>query len=242
MNDLIAQLDLRGTTVQTESVAPEMNQTKVEANKQDSKSRFLARQARKAAKVAAQLTQPDPEADAQLQKEIRDEERAINAICDELGLEIFEVNPDGHCLFSAVADQLALYSILPREIANYANIRLAAANYMLAHPDDFLPFLPSENSGLMSPKEFENYCASMRGTAIWGGEPEILALTRAYNIPIHVIQAANPPVVIHNPIGGPRAEDVHSKRALRISYHRRMYGLGEHYNSLRPKKKSVFGL
>jgi OTU domain-containing protein 6 len=137
------------------------------------------------------------------------------------------VNPDGHCLFSAVADQLALYSILPREVANYANVRLAAANYMLTHPDDFLPFLPSETSGLMSPEEFENYCASMRSTAVWGGEPEILALTRAYNIPIHVIQAENPPVVIHNPTGGPRAEDVHSKRALRISYHRRMYGLGE---------------
>jgi hypothetical protein len=38
------------------------------------------------------LTQSDPDADAQLQKEIRDEEKAIKAICDELELEMFEVN------------------------------------------------------------------------------------------------------------------------------------------------------
>jgi len=87
----------------------------------------------------------------------------------------------------------------------------------------------------MSPGEFEQYCVSIRDTALWGGEPEILALSRAYNVPIHVIQGGNPPVVIHNPIGAPNDEDIRSKRALRISYHRRMYGLGEHYNSLRPK-------
>lgn len=130
---------------------------------------------------------------------------------------------------------------------------------MFSHPDDFLPFLPSEESGLMSPKEFEDYCVSIRDTAVWGGEPEIQALTRAYNIPVHVIQGGNPPIVVHNPAGGSTDDDIYSKRALRISYHRRMYGLGEvcimvstssfhsysyssqHYNSLRPKRKTLLG-
>lgn len=143
-----------------------------------------------------------------------------------------QVNPDGHCLYSAVADQLLLHSVIPKDQANYATVRLAASNYIYSHPDDFLPFLPSaagENggAGIMSPKEFEQYCAAIRDTAVWGGEPEILALSRAYNVPIHVIQGGSPPAVIHNPTGAPQDEDLKSKRALRISYHRRMYGLGE---------------
>jgi len=172
-----------------------------------------------------------------------------------------QVNPDGHCLFSAVADQLALLSIIPSSKANYTTVRLAASNYIYSHPDDFIPFLPSSggkndsevpNAGFMTPQEFERYCVSIRDTAVWGGEPEILALSRVYNVPIHVVQGWTPPVVIHNPRGTPSDGDVRDKRVVRISYHRRMYGLGEvrlivirfadinpaffqHYNSLRPK-------
>jgi len=153
-----------------------------------------------------------------------------------------EINPDGHCLFAAVADQLRLLNILPAEHAHYATTRFAAAQYIFQHPDDFLPFLPSTEGedgstatepGIMGPKEFERYCAAMRDTGVWGGEPEILALSRVYNVPIHVIQAGSPPIVMHNPVGS--GGDIKDKRAARISYHRRMYGLGEHYNSLRPK-------
>ena len=38
----------------------------------------------------------------------------------------------------------------------------------------------------MSPKEFKDYCAKIRDTAVWGGEPEIMALAKAYKVPIHV--------------------------------------------------------
>ena len=80
------------------------------------------------------------------------------------------------------------------------------------------------DSRLMSPTEFEDYCAKIRDTAVWGGEPEILALCKAYNVPIHVIQGQMPHVVVHNPSDAPPADD---SRVVRISYHRRMYGLGE---------------
>lgn len=102
--------------------------------------------------------------------------------------------------------------------------------------DDFLPFLPSvegedgagaTNTGFMSRVGFERYCVAIRDTAVWGGEPEILALSRAYNVPIHVIQGGTPPVVVHNPTGAPHDDNLREKRALRISYHRKMYGLGE---------------
>lgn len=83
------------------------------------------------------------------------------------------------------------------------------------------------NTGLMSPAEFAYYCNTIRSTAAWGGEPEILALSRAYGVPIHVIQHGTPPIVAHNPSGGPNIGDIKAKDVVRISYHRRMYGLGE---------------
>lgn len=147
-----------------------------------------------------------------------------------------QINPDGHCLYSAIADQLALLAIIPPIQANHATTRLAACNYMYSHPDDFIPFLPSTsgedgpgalNAGIISPKQFEYYCQAVRDTSEWGGEPEILALSRAFNVPIHVIQSGTPPIVIHNPTGTPYDGDVRDKRIVRISYHRRMYGLGE---------------
>lgn len=195
--------------------------------------------------------------DSQIKREKKEEEADISRTCKLLGLELYDVrssfhkyacadltnvspkiNPDGHCLFAAVADQLAILGILPRAQANYIVTRTAAANYIYTHPDDFLPFLPSidgedgvgaTNAGLISPKQFEIYCATIRDTGVWGGEPEILALSRAYNVPIHVIQSGTPPVVVHNPTGAPDHDDGldGTKKVVRISYHRRMYGLGE---------------
>ena len=213
-------------------------------------------QARKAAEIAQHYSPDNPQADAQLEREAREEEADINRTCKLLGLELYnvctsflvrysgltsislKVNPDGHCLFAAIADQLAILDILPRAQANYIVTRVAAANYIYTHPNDFLPFLPSiagedgvgaTDAGLITPRQFEMYCTAIRDTGVWGGEPEILALSRAYRIPIHVIQSGTPPVVVHNPTGAPDQDDGldGTKKVARISYHRRMYVLGE---------------
>ena len=198
-----------------------------------------------------------------MEREAKEEERDINKICNELGLEMHEVgpnrptspysvpddgthhctlleleqiNPDGHCLFSAVADQLAILNVVPPQEAHYLSTRRAAAEYMLMHPQDFVPFLPSVegedginvgDSGIIGPREYARYCANIRDTSVWGGEPEILALSRTYGIPIHVVQGGQPPVVVHDPTGAPATDNLKEQRAVRISYHRRMYGLGE---------------
>lgn len=78
----------------------------------------------------------------------------------------------------------------------------------------------------MGPAEFAQYCRVMRDTGAWGGEPEILALSRAYNIPIHVIQGGSPSIVVHEPLGSHHGISP-TEKVVRISYHRRMYGLGE---------------
>lgn len=113
-------------------------------------------------------------------------------------------------------------------------IRQAASQYMISHPDDFIPFLPAaggEDTGgsdteLMTRDTFEKYCDLVCNTAVWGGEPEITALSRAYNIHIHVIQGGRPPIVMYRPPDA-HGENADDNRVLRISYHRRMYGLGE---------------
>lgn len=191
-----------------------------------------------------------------MQKEAEDELEAIQETCNKLNLQIWpvslrtratakstflehhirlqQINPDGHCLFSAVGDQLALLGLLPPDKARYEDIRSAAANYIYTHPDDFIPFLPSFEGedgygagvpGLMSAKEFEEYCKSVQNTAVWGGEPEILALSRAFGVPIHVIQGGDNGIVVHNPSPDAPLDD--KIRPVYISYHRKLYGLGE---------------
>lgn len=130
---------------------------------------------------------------------------------------------------------MAILGLLAPADAHYKTTRLAAATYIHTHPDDFLPFLPSiegedgagatEGTGLMSPADFDSYCATVRDTGVWGGEPEIMALSRAYDIPIHVVQSGPQPIVFHSPT--PDLPNDPKANAVRISYHRRMYGLGE---------------
>ncbi|KZV91066.1 cysteine proteinase [Exidia glandulosa HHB12029] len=248
VDDLWAELDDRNGDASVKREASvvlqqvTMVQAQQSAGKKDSKARFKAREARKAAALADKFAPNDADADARLQEEIKNEKRIMEQVCDDYGLELHEINPDGHCLFSAIADQLALLGLLPANAANFATTRLAAAQYMYSHEDDFLPFLPSiegedgagaTSSGLMTHQQFSSYCATIRDTGAWGGEPEIQALSRAYKIPIFVVQAEKPHIVPHMPPAV--TAEMGDPNVVRISYHRRMYGLGEHYNSLRPK-------
>ncbi|WOO79642.1 OTU domain-containing protein 2 [Vanrija pseudolonga] len=219
--------------------------------KKSSKQRFAERQARKKQSILDAAPPTDPAWNAQLEKERQEEIAVISQACDTLGANIFEIQPDGHCMYAAVADQLGLLGILPAHQSNNPyHTRRVAATYLRQHQDDFLPFLPSvdgedmpgaTDDGLMTPEQYGEYCHRVEGTAEWGGEPEIQALSRAFSIPIHVIQRGPPTVVSHggenDAFGGATSPEESAKagaRVVRISYHRRMYGLGEHYNSLRP--------
>ena len=54
---------------------------------------------------------------------------------------------------------------------------------MMAHPDDFMPFIPSitgedsqdatTHDGMVTPGEFKKYCKLVAETSEWGGEPEV---------------------------------------------------------------------
>lgn len=140
-----------------------------------------------------------------------------------------EIRPDGHCLFSAVADQLESRGVPLRSAPGagedgpgYKVVRKAAASWIEQHGDDFAPFLE---------EELGSYVERMRDTAEWGGHLELLALARAYNLEINVVRnGPTEKIEAGEEGGGGRGGDTEK---IWLAYYRHGYGLGEHYNSLR---------
>lgn len=141
-----------------------------------------------------------------------------------------DIQPDGHCLFSAVADQLQQCGIPLREGGGedtnsdgdppYRIVRKAATEWMAGRPDDYAPFLE---------EPFDAYVAKMRNTAEWGGQLELAALAARYGVEIRVVQDGRTEKI--EPPGGDDAE----RKTIWLAYYRHGFGLGEHYNSLRKK-------
>lgn len=55
---------------------------------------------------------------------------------------------------------------------------------------------------------------------------QLRALSHVLKCKIEVIQATGPPVIL--------GEEYKNNRHIILTYHRHMYGLGEHYNSVQP--------
>lgn len=120
-----------------------------------------------------------------------------------------------------IADQM---EHLQSHKETYASTRRAAAETMRRFPDEFLPFLESarEADGLMGSQEYARYCDTVESTGEWGGHPEIKALSKYFATPIYIVQAGTKDAV--------KVEDPslpQGRGPLLISYHRKMYGLGE---------------
>ncbi|GAA6100467.1 deubiquitinase OTUD6B [Tachysurus ichikawai] len=148
----------------------------------------------------------------------------------EKQLQIKEISSDGHCMYRAVEDQLTgrVCSLKIQEL------RVQTAQYMRSHKDDFLPFLTNPSTGEMySAEEFEKYCSDVAETAAWGGQLELRALTHVLQLPIEVIQADSPTIVIG---------EEYDKSPITLVYMRHAYGLGEHYNSVEPQKDAAESL
>ncbi|KAI8337985.1 hypothetical protein BC941DRAFT_424266 [Chlamydoabsidia padenii] len=96
---------------------------------------------------------------------------------------------------------------------------------MRQHPDDFIPFLYKDNGDMYNADDFEQYCKDIESTARWGGQMEILALSNVKQVPIHVIQMGAPVLKVNDDI-------FKDKAPLKLAYHKHLYSLGAHYNSL----------
>ncbi|KAJ2711268.1 OTU protein [Coemansia spiralis] len=153
-----------------------------------------------------------------------DETRALGEVVRAQGLTVREIRPDGHCLYSAIADQLTAVHGQPTA---YPQVRQRAAAYMRSHRDDFIPFMAREDGEMFSEDDYARHCDDIERTATWGGHQEITALSHALELPIDIYQVGL--AVLR--VGG---DEYGQKTPVSLSYHRHAYGLGEHYNSLRP--------
>ncbi|CAA2976074.1 Hypothetical predicted protein [Olea europaea subsp. europaea] len=154
-----------------------------------------------------------------------------------LGLTINEIKSDGHCLYRAVEDQLALHSGGSSPYT-YQELREMVAAYMRKHSSEFFPFFLSENiaeeeSEKSLAERFENHCREVESTAAWGGQLELGALTHCLKKHITVFSGSFPDVEMGKEYKSADGTGS-SSSSIMLSYHRHAFGLGEHYNSVVP--------
>ena len=195
-------------------------------------NRQKARLARRAAEKEAAAEEAEKEA-ADLPDLREQERRAMQDAYTSRGLKEHEIRSDGHCLYAAVADQLKHSEVglkpkiqvdimddesqLRSTSSGYKITRQVAAAYISQNPEDFSPFLE---------QPLEKYVTTIRDTGEWGGHLELLALAKAYEVNINVLQ------------GNGKVEKIecgidNETRTLWLAYYHHSFGLGEHYNSLR---------
>ena len=199
-------------------------------------NRAKARLARRAAEIEAQATAAAQEASTQ--PDLRAAELAtLRSRFSTLGLTEQDIPPDGHCLYSAFADQLEWVGLPVEapldpsergESRNYKLARLACANYLNQNKNEFAPFLDWDAG-----EDMEGHIVKVRDTAEWGGQMEVLALAKAYGVVANVVQAEGGVIRM----GEDEAGDGNNKtKEVWLAYYRHRFGLGEHYNSLRAKR------
>jgi OTU domain-containing protein 6 len=189
------------------------------------RNRQRERLARRAAEQEAAAIEAEAEA-AKLPNWKRQERSSMVKAFKENGLVEKEIAPDGHCLFSAVADQLSEAGIplaeggeaVQGQDGKYRMVRKTAATYIEGHPDEFIGFLD---------EPLGTYVQKIRDSAEWGGQLELIALAKSYNIEICVLQDGR--IDRFEPGTG----DGQQPERIWLAYYRHGYGLGEHYNSLR---------
>ncbi|PWY88506.1 cysteine proteinase [Aspergillus heteromorphus CBS 117.55] len=207
-------------------------------------NRQKARLARRAAEQAAQAEIAAQEA-AQQTDHRGNEKEVMDGVFKRLQLKEVEINPDGHCLFSAIACQLDEQGIGlkpdPKRMVlqgptqsrvdtvaspkhdGYRAVRAVAADFISDHKEDFEPFME---------EPVDRYTRKVKLTAEWGGQLELQAIARAYGVEINVIQGDGRIEKIEPDETDEPSDEEGGKRVIWLAYYRHTYGLGEHYNAL----------
>jgi len=206
-------------------------------------NRARARMERRKAEQEALFNQASQEASDLPDLKAQERERMIREFKSR-GLVEKEIRADGHCLYSAFADQMEVLGVplgsaptekpsLMQTLSNglkresleeqqakqerYRLVRKSAAEYIESHSDDFAPFLE---------EPLPVYIHKVRDTGEWGGQLELLALAKTYGVQINVLQGDGRVEEIF-------PEDLQDPQKAWLAYYRHGFGLGEHYNSLR---------
>lgn len=222
--------DANAAPTQDESLAADLQKAAIsdpapsEEGAQPKRNRQKERLARRAAEQEAEAIKAEEEA-AKLPNWKRQERTAMLKAFKTHKLDEKEIRPDGHCLFSSVADQLEQAGIDLRtkneaektEAFRYKAVRRTAAKYIEGHPDEFEAFLE---------EPLPAYVQKIENSAEWGGQVELIALAKSYNVEICVLQDGRLDKF------SPEETEEEAKK-IWVAYYHHGYGLGEHYNSLR---------
>lgn len=249
--DGVAALEINGTTTspsQDKADAPSPGPNVAAADEESAPTRkpnrAKARMVRRQQEQEALFAQASEEASNLPDLKAAERERMVFNF-KQRGLSEKEIRADGHCLYSAFADQMDCLGLplgsepgptlkigLLSSLTNgagvekkgqlerteeYKVVRRAAAEYMDGHREDFEPFLE---------EDMDTYVHKIRDTAEWGGQMELLALARSYSVQINVLQGDGRVEEI-------KPDNVAGEKVCWLAYYRHGFGLGEHYNSLR---------
>ncbi|KAL6943008.1 hypothetical protein ACO0RG_001982 [Hanseniaspora osmophila] len=239
----------------------EPNETETSnASKQDSSSAQQAqpkkrrnRQREKLAKREAEIAKIKEEAakEAMEQPDLKKmEQDTLDKIFAMNNVRPYDIQPDGHCLFASILDQLQTRHVgkknteimehynIPNDVAaqvkqkpieqwNVADLRSLAANHVREHKDNFIPYLFDEAT--MSLLDINDYTEEIEKTAKWGGDVELIALANVFNCCISIIFSGRSTLKINDL----ENEQTPRNPELKLVYYKHTYALGEHYNSLR---------
>jgi len=222
--------------VEPAAAAPAEQQTEHSQGNEGKKSKAQKRREKKEAEEEARDREiAEQSAVASVESRAAVERAALTSKLAELQRRVKEISPNGHCLYASVAHQLEVRGMVPTldealgesplPDQMFRAVRLAAAQHLRAHKASFAPFL-AEDPSTDAADPYEAHCESVENSAEWGGHMELAALSAVLKIPICVYEAGKPDCVITDPAA--------SGEALELSFHRHMYSLGEHYNSVVP--------
>lgn len=218
---LLAQLSVNGPSTSDLQPPEELQPSQPQPGKK--RNRQKERLAKRNAKIEEIKSEARKEAENAVDyKQI--EQDSMNQILFLQNLKVYDIRPDGHCLFASIEDQIKQrhdVSELDHEVT-VSNLRTAAAKYIEENKDDFLPFFFDVET--MQQTDVDKYLDELVTTAMWGSDIEIKALASVYSCPIKVYTAGAAPITFNEQGINPE---------LKLGYFRYSYGLGEHYNSLR---------
>ena len=103
-----------------------------------------------------------------------------------------------------------------------ADLRQQCADYMRQNADDFAPFIAADEHSKAT--NLAEYTDEIEKTAIWGGELEIQALAKVWSVQVVLYSAEAQTVKIN--------VENETLPVLQFAFHRHMYSLGSHYNSV----------
>lgn len=121
----------------------------------------------------------------------------------------------------------AIIGIESKEL-NFLELRRICADCLRSHKDQFIDFVTgsdlTEQKDCSPDDVYEAYCSEIEGTAAWGGQLEIQALSMALHVHVRIHTVGMDTIDIGSEYAG-------SLSSLDICYMKHAFGLGEHYQS-----------